>query len=45
MLSDELWEIVEDRKEQNVEERKKIMESGAAENALELLTMIAMQLM
>jgi arsenate reductase-like glutaredoxin family protein len=27
-LSDELWEIIEDRKEQHIEERKKIMESG-----------------
>jgi hypothetical protein len=31
ILSDELWEIAEDRKEQAVEERKKIMESGWAE--------------
>mgnify|MGYP006950263430 CR=1 FL=1 len=45
MLSDELWEIVEDRKEQNIEERKKVMESGAVESALELLTLISMQLM
>lgn len=28
ILSDELWEIIEERKEQHVEERKKIMESG-----------------
>lgn len=30
-LSDELWEIVEERKEQAVEYRKKIMESGFVE--------------
>lgn len=38
VLSDELWEIVEDRKEQNTDERKKIMESGAVESNLEFLT-------
>ena len=40
-LSDELWEIVEDRKEQAVEFRKKVMESGAVEFNLEFLTQIA----
>ena len=45
MLSDELWEIVEERKEQNIEERKKITESGSVESALELLTLVATQLM
>lgn len=38
ILSDELWEIAEDRKEQAVEERKKIMESGWVEFSLEYLT-------
>lgn len=37
-LSDELWEIVEDRKEQAVEYRKKIMESGFVEFNLQFLT-------
>lgn len=45
VLSDELWEIVEERKEQNTEERKKIMESGRCENGLEFITMCALQLM
>lgn len=45
VLSDELWEIVEERKEQNSEERKKIMESGSVENNLEFLTTCAQQLM
>lgn len=40
-LSDELWEIVEDRKEQAVEFRKKVMESGFVEFNLEFLTQIA----
>lgn len=31
VLSDELWEIVEERKEAAIEERKKIMESGSVE--------------
>lgn len=44
-LSDELWEIVEDRKEQAVEYRKKIMESGFVEFNLQFLTQIAQQLM
>lgn len=34
ILSDELWEIIEERKEQHIEERKKIMESGLIENEL-----------
>lgn len=45
VLSDELWEIVEDRKESNTEERKKIMESGAVENNLDFLTTCAQQLL
>lgn len=32
ILSDELWEIIEERKEQHIEERKKIMESGWIEH-------------
>jgi len=36
---------VEDRKEQNVEERKKIMESGHCENGHEFFTLSAQQLM
>jgi hypothetical protein len=31
ILSDELWEIIEERKEQHIDERKKIMESGLVE--------------
>lgn len=34
ILSDEMWEIIEERKEQEIEERKKIMESGWIENEL-----------
>jgi hypothetical protein len=34
ILSDELWEIIEERKEQHVEERKKIMDSGWIEYEL-----------
>lgn len=45
VLSDELWEIVEERKEQNIEVRKQIMESGNVENGLEFLTLCAQQLM
>ena len=41
VLSDELWEIVEERKEQNADERKKIMESGSVENNLDFLTSCA----
>ena len=41
MLSDELWEIVEERKENNTEERKKIMESGTVELGQEFLTQAA----
>jgi vacuolar-type H+-ATPase subunit H len=44
-LSDELWEIIEERKEQAVEERKKIMESGWVENSLNYLTTCSQQLM
>jgi len=45
VLSDELWEIVEERKEQNTEERRKIMEAGEIEFGLEFLTLSAQQLM
>jgi len=45
ILSDELWEIAEDRKEQAVEERKKIMDSGWVEFSLEYLTSCAQQMM
>ena len=45
ILSDELWEIAEDRKEQAVEERKKIMESGWVEFSLEYLTVCSQQMM
>lgn len=41
ILSDELWEIAEDRKEQAIEERKKIMESGWIESAQEYITSVA----
>ena len=41
ILSDELWEIAEERKEQAIEERKKIMESGWVEYSLEYLTTCA----
>lgn len=45
VLSDELWELVEDRKEANIEERKKVMESGGTEFSLNFLTNCAKQLM
>lgn len=45
ILSDELWEIAEERKEQAVEERKRIMESGWVEFSLEYLTTCAQQMM
>ena len=45
VLSDELWEIAEERKEQAVEERKRIMESGWIESAQEHVTTIAHQMM
>ena len=38
ILSDELWEIAEERREQAVDERKKIMDSGWVEFSLEYLT-------
>ena len=44
-LSDELWEIVEERKEQSIEFRKKIMENGYVEFKLEFMTQVAQQLM
>lgn len=37
ILSDELWEIIEERKEQHVEERKRIMENGWIEHELTFL--------
>lgn len=40
-LSDELWEIAEERREQAVEERKKVMESGWIENAQEYVSTVA----
>ena len=45
ILSDELWEIAEERREQAVEERKKIMESGWVEFSLEYLTSCAQNMM
>jgi hypothetical protein len=45
ILSDELWEIAEERKEGAIEERKKIMESGWVEFSLEYLTSCAQQMM
>lgn len=45
MLSDELWEIVEERKEQSTEFRKQIMDSGTCESALAFVTTVAQQLM
>jgi hypothetical protein len=41
ILSDELWEIAEERKEQAVDERQKIMKSGWIENAQDYVTGIA----
>jgi hypothetical protein len=41
ILSDELWEIIEDRKEQHVDERKKIMESGWVEHELSFMVSAA----
>ena len=41
ILSDELWEIAEDRREAAIEERKKIMESGWVESAQEYVTSVA----
>ena len=37
VLSDELWEIVEERKDQAIEERKRIMESGFVESKLDFV--------
>lgn len=45
VLSDELWEIVEERKEQSTEFRKQIMESGTCEYAQQFITTVAQQLM
>jgi len=44
-LSDELWEIIEERKEQHVEERKRIMESGWIEHELAFMVSSAQGLM
>ena len=38
VVSDELWEIVEERKEKSIEFRKQIMEAGHVEFNLGLLT-------
>lgn len=45
ILSDELWEIIEDRKDQATEERKRIMENGWIEHELAYLVTCAQQLM
>lgn len=45
VLSDELWEIVEERKEQAIEFRKQVMESGTVESSQALITTVAQQLM
>ena len=45
VVSDELWEIVEERKEKSIEFRKQIMEAGHVEFNLALLTQNAQQLM
>jgi hypothetical protein len=45
ILSDELWEIAEDRKDQAIEERKKVMESQWVEYQLEYFTSCAQQMM
>ena len=45
VLADELWEIIEERKEQHAEERKKIMESGQVEFELAFAVQSAQQLM
>lgn len=45
VFSDELWEIVEERKEQSIEFRKQIMESGSCEFALTYITTISQHLM
>jgi len=44
ILSDELWEITEERKDQAVEERKKVMENGWIEHEIEFMTTAAQQL-
>ena len=45
ILSDELWEVIEERREQHVEERKKIMESGQVEFELGFAVQCAQMLM
>ncbi len=45
ILSDELWEIIEERKEQHIDERKKIMESGWVEHELGFLVNAAQAMM
>ena len=44
-LSDELWEIIEERKDQHIEERKKIMESGWVEHELAFMVSSAQGMM
>ena len=44
-LSDELWEISEQRRDEAIEERKKIMENGWIEYELEKVTFMAQNLM
>ena len=41
VLSDELWEIVEERKEHAIEFRKQIMDSGTIESSLAMMTTVA----
>lgn len=45
ILSDELWEVIEERKEQHVDERKKIMDSGWIEYELGFASHSAQALM
>ncbi len=45
ILSDEMWEIIEERKEQAMEERSKIMQSGWIEHEIDIQTEFAQRLM
>lgn len=45
ILSDSLWDIADERKDDNVEERKKIMSCGWIENELENVTGYAKTMM
>lgn len=45
ILSDELWEIIEERRDQAIEERKQVKESGWIEHELEILTSAGQRLM